>query len=113
MTDLKDELRATFLLESLTDEQLDWLIDRGTVETHDAGTVVYNQGEPAEFFYVLLEGEGELAKQMDGTDVVLTSSDLPGSYPGAMRAVVPVPHDQAYVSALRALKPPRQVRRGA
>src|SRR5947209_3885598 len=104
MTDLKDELRATFLLESLTDEQLDWLIDRGTVETHDAGTVVYNQGEPAEFFYVLLEGEVELAKQMDGTDVVLTSSDLPGSYAGAMRAFVPGTHDESYVSSLRAVK---------
>jgi signal transduction histidine kinase len=107
---LKDELRSNFLLESLTDEQLDWLLDHGTVETHDAGAVVYNQDEAAEFFYVLLDGEIELAKQLDGTDVVLTSSDLPGSYAGAMRAFVPGTHDESYVSSLRAVKRSRLFR---
>jgi len=103
VSELKDELRAVFLFESLTDEQLDWLLDHGTVEVHDAGDVVYNQGELAEFFYVMLDGEVQLEKRLDGTDVVLTSSDLPGSYAGAMRAFVPGSQDESYVSSLRAV----------
>ena len=103
MTEMKDELRSVFLFESLTDEQLDWLVDHGTVETHDAGTVVYNQGEPADFFYVMLDGEIELLKHVDGTELRLTSSALPGSYAGAMRAFVPGSQDEAYVSSLRAV----------
>jgi signal transduction histidine kinase len=100
-TELKEELRSTFLFESLTDEQLDWLVERGTVEVHDAGTLVYNQGDLADSFYVLLEGEVELLKRLDGNDVVLTTSDLPGSYAGAMRAFIQASQDESYVSSLR------------
>ena len=100
---LKTELRSNFLFESLTDDQLDWLLERGTVETHEAGTLVYEQNEPAESFYVLLEGEIELSKRLDGTDVTLTTSDLPGSYAGATRAFIPSSHDEVYVSSLRAI----------
>ena len=98
---LKEELRSTFLFESLTDEQLDWLVARGTVEVHDAGMLVYNQGDLADSFYVLLEGEVELLKRLDGNDVVLTTSDLPGSYAGAMRAFIQASQDESYVSSLR------------
>jgi signal transduction histidine kinase len=100
-TELKEELRSTFLFESLTDEQLDWLVERGTVEVHDAGTLVYNQGDLADSFYVLLEGEVELLKRLDGNDVVLTTSALPGSYAGAMRAFIQASQDESYVSSLR------------
>ena len=100
---LKEELRGCFLFESLTDEQLDWLVEHGTVETHDAGVEVYDQGEAADSFYVLLEGEVQLVKRLDGTDVVLSTSDLPGSYAGAMRAFVHASQDEAYVSSLRAV----------
>jgi len=102
-TELREELRANFLFESLTDEQLDWLATRGTVETHDAGVNVYDQDEAAESFYVLLEGEIQLVKRLDGTDVVLTTSDLPGSYAGATRAFITASGDQAYASSLRAV----------
>ncbi len=99
--DLKEELRSNFLFESLTDDQLEWLIERGTVEVHDAGAIVYHQEEPAEYFYVLLDGEIELVKRLDGTDVVLTNSALPGSYAGATRAFIPASADESYASSLR------------
>jgi signal transduction histidine kinase len=102
-TELREELGGNFLFESLTDEQLDWLIAHGTVETHEAGVNVYDQDEAAEFFYVLLEGEIQLVKRLDGTDVVLTTSDLPGSYAGATRAFISASGDQAYASSLRAV----------
>jgi signal transduction histidine kinase len=110
VSELKEELRSNFLFESLNEEQLDWLVDHGSVETHEAGEVVYSQGEPAEFFYVLLEGDIQLEKHLDGTDIVLTSSDLPGSYAGAMRAFVPGTHDEEYVSRLRTVKRSRLFR---
>jgi len=99
----KDELRALFLFESLTDEQLDWLLAHGTVESYEAGDVVYEQGHLADCFYVLLDGEIQLEKRLDGSDVVLTTSDLAGSYAGAMRAFVPGAQDESYTSSLRAV----------
>src|SRR4029079_14902873 len=50
------------------------------------------------------EGDIQLEKRLDGTDVVLTSSDLPGSYAGAMRAFVPGTQGELYVSSLRAVR---------
>ncbi len=100
---LTDELRSTFLFESLTDEQLDWLVQRASTETYEAGDLVYREGDKAEFFYVLLEGEIQLVKHLDGTDMVMTSSDVPGSYAGATRAFIAVSQDEAYASSMRAV----------
>jgi signal transduction histidine kinase len=98
---LKEELRGCFLFESLTDEQLDWLVGHGTVETCDPGVDVYRQDEAAEFFYVLLDGEVQLVKHLDGADVVLTTANQPGAYAGATRAFISSSGDQSYASALR------------
>jgi signal transduction histidine kinase len=99
--EVKEELRTCFLFESLTEEQLDWLAAHGTVETHEAGVTVYGQAEPAESFYVLLDGEIQLVKRLDGSDVVLSTANQRGSYAGAMRAFVTASSDQSYASSLR------------
>ena len=100
---LKEELRRTFLFESLTDEQLDWLVQHGTVESHDPGVNVYDEGAPAESFYVLLDGEIQLVKRLDGSDVVLSTANQAGAYAGATRAFIPSSADESYVSSLRAV----------
>jgi signal transduction histidine kinase len=107
---LKDELRSTFLFESLTDEQLDWLVEHGTVENHAAGVDVYKQGDSAEAFYVLLDGEISLIKRMDGTDVVLTTSSQPGSYAGVMREFFSESGTQSWASSLRTVQDSRLFR---
>ena len=98
---LKEELRGGFLFESLSDEQLDWLVAHGSVEGYDAGVEVFRQGDPAEFFYVLLSGEIQLLKRHEGTDVVMTTASEPGAYAGATRAFVSASGDQSYAATLR------------
>ena len=98
---LKEELRGGFLFESLTDDQLDWLVAHGSVEVYDAGVQVFRQGDLAEFFYVLLTGEIQLLKRHEGTDVVMTTADQPGAYAGATRAFVSASGDQSYAATLR------------
>jgi signal transduction histidine kinase len=97
----KTELRRCFLFEALNDEQLEWLVDHGTVETYEPGASVYNQDDPAEYFYVLLDGEIQLVKRLDATDVVLSTADQPGAYAGATRAFIGSSAQQAYTSNLR------------
>jgi hypothetical protein len=101
--ELREDLRGCFFFESLTDEQLDWLVEHGTVETNDAGIDVYSQGAAAENFYVLLDGEIQLVKRLEGTNVVLTTADQPGAYAGATRAFISASGDQSYASSLRAV----------
>ena len=106
-TALKEELRGTFLFESLTDEQLDWLVEHGTVEHFGAGVTVYTQGDTAQDFYVLLDGEIQLVKRMDGTDIVLSTTSQPGSYAGVMRAFISVSGAQSWASSLRTVRDSR------
>jgi signal transduction histidine kinase len=99
--ELKEELRGCFLFESLSDEQLGWLAEHGTVETHGPGVNVYEDGAPAESFYVLLEGEIQLVKRLDGSDVIMSTASQPGAYAGATRAFVPASEDESYAFGLR------------
>ena len=107
---LKEELRGCFLFESLSDEQLDWLVEHGTVEVHEAGKSIYDQDAVAEFFYVLLEGEIQLVRRLDGADVVITTASKPGAYAGATRAFTSAPGDQSYTTSLRAVSQSRVFR---
>src|SRR5262249_36100613 len=50
---------------------------------------------------VLLEGEIQLVKRVDGAEVVLTTADQPGAYAGATRAFIGTSEDQSYTSSLR------------
>ena len=40
----REELRGLFLFEALTDEQLDWLAQRGSRRVYDAGATVHREG---------------------------------------------------------------------
>ena len=99
----KDELRGTFLFESLTDEQLDWLVQHGVTETYDAGARVFEEGAPAESFYVLLDGEIQMFKRLDGSDVVMNTASQPGAYAGATRAFISASSSESYAASLRAV----------
>ena len=107
---LEAELRGCFLFESLTDDQIEWLVRHGTVETHGPGAKVYDEGEPAESFFVLLSGEVQLVKRLDGSDVVMATASQPGAYAGATRAFIPSSEAESYVSTLRTTAPTRLFR---
>lgn len=81
---LKDELRTVFLFEFLTDEQLDALGGNGTITTVEAG-LVCREGEPAQAFYVLLDGgDVVVTKRSGGQDVELHRTSEHGTYFGAI-----------------------------
>ncbi|MET0236401.1 MAG: ATP-binding protein [Kibdelosporangium sp.] len=77
------ELRELFLFEHLDEEQLDWLITHGQVETREAGTAVLTEGEPATCFFVLLDGTVALSRTIGGERVETNRTSHRGSYFGA------------------------------
>ncbi|MFB1295484.1 ATP-binding protein [Mycobacterium sp. pW049] len=80
-----DELRGLFIFEGLTDAQLMTLCADGWVETYPAGELC-REGEPAEYFYVLLDGEVALSKRSGTRDIDIWRAATPGSYFGAWSA---------------------------
>jgi signal transduction histidine kinase len=104
---LIDELRGCFLFEKLSDDQLSWLADHGDVVTFDAEEEVFHEGEPAEGFFVLLDGQIQMLKRITGEDVVMNTTDHHGAYAGAIRAFVESADEKVYVNTLRTLTPVR------
>jgi signal transduction histidine kinase len=98
------ELKTLFLFESLTDEQLEWLAEKGSVAAYPAGATVFSQGEKAECFVLLLSGTLALSRRVQQSDVETTRTDQRGVYMGATRAYMEVEAETAtYQATLRAV----------
>jgi signal transduction histidine kinase len=101
-----DELRGLFLFEKLTDDQLDWLCQRGRVEGFPAGPV-YAEGDPASSLYVLLEGTVVLSRRVGADDIEVGRTSQPGVYAGAWTAYLGDRVPQLYNSSMRVTGPSR------
>jgi signal transduction histidine kinase len=77
-----DELRATFLFEAFSGEQLRWLSDRAEVVAFPAGAPVFAEGESVQSLWVLLAGELRFTRTVGGREIILETSDQPGSWGG-------------------------------
>ncbi|MFI0481093.1 ATP-binding protein [Actinomadura sp. 9N215] len=99
-----EELRQLFLFEDLDDDKLAWLTEHGTVEVIPADGVICAQGEPAEFLYVLLDGEMVLSTNVRGHIVEVTRTSRPGTYGGAVQAYLGDKIEQIYQHSLRAVR---------
>ena len=100
------EIGALFLFEKLTAEQLGRLCAEGRVEGFDPGPV-YAEGDPADCFYVLLEGTVVLSRRVGGDDVEVSRTSRRGVYAGAMQAYLGDRVRQVYNNSLRVTAPSR------
>ncbi len=91
------ELRTLFLFESLSDEQLAMLCRSGRIEVFDTGPV-FTEGDPADYVYVLLDGELISSNLSAGRDVVLTRTSQPGVFCGGRGAFNRSRHEKHYLS---------------
>jgi len=98
-----EELRGLFLFEKLTDEQLAWLAERGEVIDYEAGSTVYQVGEPATCLYVLLEGTLSMVMRAPLGEIEVNRSDHRGTYAGAFFAYLDLPMARSYSTGLRAV----------
>jgi signal transduction histidine kinase len=101
-----DELRTLFLFEKLSDDQLQWLCERGHVELIPPGPV-YAEGEEATCFYVLLEGTVVMSRRVGVDDVEVGRTSDRGVYSGAWLAYMGDRVPQVYNASMRAVEPSR------
>ncbi|MEU9187462.1 ATP-binding protein [Streptomyces sp. NPDC048484] len=100
------ELGTLFLFEKLDAEQLGRLCAEGRVELFEPG-YVYEEGEPATCFFVLLEGTLVMSRRVGGDDVEISRTSQRGVYSGAMQAYLTAPDDVRYKGSLRVTEPSR------
>jgi signal transduction histidine kinase len=81
-----DELRSLSIFRGLTDEQLGELIEGGTEVRVEPGVELFREGEPADFWWVLLEGAIDLVRRVGREDAVVARMEVPGRWAGGFRA---------------------------
>ena len=101
------DLRGLFLFESLTDEQLTWLSERGWVAEMATGETVLQEGEPAEVLVMLLSGTLAMSRRVGQDDVETVRTDQVGVYAGAMQSYVADASTQRYTASVRVVSDAR------
>jgi signal transduction histidine kinase len=81
-----EDLRDIFLFDGLTDEQIGQLTAVGTEVHFDAGDTLFTEGDPADFWWVLLDGQVELLRRTGHEVSVVSVMDRPGVWAGGFRA---------------------------
>jgi signal transduction histidine kinase len=81
-----EELRPLPLFAGLSDEQVGELVDAGTEVEFAAGDVLFVEGEPASWWWVLVSGQVELVRHIGREETVLGTMDVPGRWAGGFRA---------------------------
>lgn len=101
MNNIKEALRQVPLFAHLDDEQLHCLSELGTDVWLEAGTQIAKQGDPPDGFYIILEGQTEWTRTVEGQTahaVTLRTGEvfaelilvLDEPYPTSGRALTPV-----------------------
>jgi signal transduction histidine kinase len=81
-----DDLRVLSLFDGLTDEQLAELAQAGTEIRIEPGVDLFREGEPADFWWTLIDGAIDLVRHVGREDVVVGRMDVPGRWAGGFRA---------------------------
>jgi signal transduction histidine kinase len=102
-----DELRSLFLFAGLTDEQLQQLDDASDVVPFAEGDVLFREGEPSEFWWVLLDGRIELLRRSGHEVAAVAVMDRPGLWAGGFQAWTDA---VGYLATAHALDPGRILR---
>jgi len=80
------DLRSLFLFEGVSDEALDRLAAAGQEVPFVEGEMLFRQGEPAETWWVLLEGRVELRRRSGHDESVVGAMERPGVWAGGFVA---------------------------
>ncbi len=103
-----DDLRALFLFDGVSDEQLVELAAAGDEVPFEEGKELFREGDPADFWWILLDGRVDLVRRAGREEaVVMMTMERPGVWAGGFRAW----NDQSsYLATGRGASPGRMFR---
>ncbi len=81
-----EELAGVYLTASLTDVQREELVAVSEEVAFHDGDQLFTEGMPADYLWILLEGQIQLSRQSGGQTVTLTTMSTPGQWAGGLRA---------------------------
>src|SRR5437868_12261088 len=100
----KSDLRRVPAFSDLPDDQLAWFLSQSQEVTLNAGDTYARQGDPADWMFVLLEGEFQWKGEFGGETVVLSAK------PGDVTGVLPFSRMKRFTVGGRAVTDGRILR---
>jgi signal transduction histidine kinase len=104
---LADELRAVPILAGFTDAQVAELAAAGTEETYEPGAHLFDEGRPADDWWVLLSGRIDLVRRIGHDEAVMATMETAGQWAGGFRAW---DEHGIYMGSARVIEPTRVFR---
>jgi signal transduction histidine kinase len=92
-------LRKISLFKELTEEQLKLLL-KGTNAWLNSGEMLFNQGDPAKHFYVVLEGAVRISREISNREFVL-GTYVTGTFFGEVPLLAGTPHPASGLAVCR------------
>jgi signal transduction histidine kinase len=68
-------------------DEIEALIAHSSIHTYDPGTIICHENEVEDRFYMILEGEAEVTKNINNTEVRLLKTLAPGDFFGEMALI--------------------------
>ncbi|NDJ61685.1 MAG: cyclic nucleotide-binding domain-containing protein [Chloroflexi bacterium] len=96
---LVDELRHVPLFEHLSESQFEWLAKNGEKTQVDAGKYLFREGDPSEYFYVVINGELQITQTVNGEETILATHNS-----GGFSGEVPMLSGSPYIANARAIE---------
>ncbi len=106
MSALAERLAALEILQGLSGEQLEALVDAGEELSAEPGTELWHEGEHADWWWILLEGGIDLERRI-GRELVRVGRMEPGRWAGGFRAW---DDDGVYLASGRVVVPSQVLR---
>ncbi|MCY4728742.1 ATP-binding protein [Nocardioides sp. STR2] len=104
---LTDELRAIAILDGFTDEQVAELAAAGEEVSYAPGERAFEEGRPAEHWWVMLEGRIDVVRRVGHEEAVMVTIENPGQWAGGFRAW---DEHGVYMGSARVMEPSRVFR---
>lgn len=102
---LTSALRQITAFADLTDEQLSWFAQNAEDFRAEAGTVLINDGDPADSLFVILEGEIQGRREVEGDDSFVFIASA-----GQVTGMLPFSRMTKFSTTVRAVVPSRFAR---
>lgn len=97
---MQEAVRQGPLFALAPDDQVACVLAAGKEVTLQPGDALFKEGDVADHFSILLEGEIQVTKLVSGQEIVLVTHSLPGSFTGEIPLLTGTP----YVATARALR---------
>jgi signal transduction histidine kinase len=102
---MEERYATTPILAELPPERRASLLEDSVEVDLAPGEFLFREGDPARYFYVVLDGELEVTRNVDGQEVTLNTYSA-GHFTGEMSLIL----DKPYLTTVRALKATRLLR---